>query len=142
MTENNKPEWFEMTETDEQVAVRKVSKSLPIAAFVAAALIIGVGAVVAQTQESVPAGAVESVSTPNEATVATVQDSTPASGSSSNESTAPQKANAGTTTITQTSIATPNTSGMKNPSIANLPTKTGDDDDDEGDDDEDEGDDD
>jgi len=50
MTENNKPEWFEITDNDEKPELRKVSKSLPVSAVLVAALILGVGAVTAQTQ--------------------------------------------------------------------------------------------
>ncbi|MEY3215291.1 MAG: hypothetical protein RLZZ82_525, partial [Actinomycetota bacterium] len=50
MTQNNKPEWFEITDADEKPELRKVSKSLPVSAVLVAALILGVGAVTAQTQ--------------------------------------------------------------------------------------------
>jgi uncharacterized protein HemX len=57
MTENNKPEWFEITDADEKPALRKVSKTLPVSAVLVTALILGVGAVVAQTQDQTPASA-------------------------------------------------------------------------------------
>ena len=58
MTENNKPEWFVITDADEKPALRKVSKTLPVSAVLVTALILGVGAVVAQTQDQTPASAV------------------------------------------------------------------------------------
>ena len=58
MTENNKPEWFEITDKDEKPELRKVSKSLPVSAVLVAALILGVGAVMGQTQNETPASAV------------------------------------------------------------------------------------
>jgi len=57
MTENNKPEWFEITDADEKPELRKVSKSLPVSAVLVAALILGVGAVTAQTQAVLPLSA-------------------------------------------------------------------------------------
>ena len=50
MTQTNKPEWFEITDADEKPELRKVSKSLPVSAVLVTALILGVGAVTAQTQ--------------------------------------------------------------------------------------------
>ena len=52
MTENNKPEWFDITENYEPVVPPKASKTLPVLAIFATALILGVGAVVAQVQEN------------------------------------------------------------------------------------------
>ena len=54
MTENNKPEWFEITDTDEKPPLRKVSKLLPISAVLVAAMILGVGAFVSQSPDLVP----------------------------------------------------------------------------------------
>lgn len=51
MTENSKPEWFEIAENDGAIAPLKASKTLPILAVMAASLILGIGAVVAQVQE-------------------------------------------------------------------------------------------
>jgi hypothetical protein len=121
MTENNKPEWFEIAENDGPAAPPKASKALPMLAVFGAALIIGVGAVVAQVQEKSPVDPVAS---------------NPAQTASASNSSSPES-------------GTPNamaTSGLKNPSIAQLPTKGDDDDDDDDDegedDDEDEDDDD
>jgi hypothetical protein len=112
MTENNKPEWFEIAEKDQPSAPRKASKTLPLAAVLAATLIIGVGAVLAQIQEEPPATAIETTSTQ---TVA-------ANSSTPSASTAP----VATPSVNPTAITTPH---LQNPSIAQLPTKRGGDDD-------------
>ena len=134
MTENNKPEWFEIAENDGPALPPKASKTLPLAAVIATALILGVGAVVAQVQGESPATAVE---------IASVQ--TTASSSTASPTSVAQVSNP------STSAAIASTSELQNPSIAQLPTKGEDDDDHEGrshkgdhddDDDEDEGDDD
>jgi len=57
MTQNNKPEWFEITDADEKPELRKVSKSLPVSAVLVVALILGGGAFVTQTQNDTPASA-------------------------------------------------------------------------------------
>jgi len=127
MTENNKPEWFEITENDGPAVPPKASKTLPLAAVFATALILGVGAVVGQVQEESTATAVGAVSAQSAIT---------------------------NTTTTSAPVARVAESSLQNPSIAQLPTKSEDDDDHEGrshkgdhdddddDDDEDEGDDD
>lgn len=56
-----KPEWIELADKDNAASPRKISKKLPVAALVAAAAIIGVGAVLGQTAEESPAQATESV---------------------------------------------------------------------------------
>jgi hypothetical protein len=130
MTDNNKPEWFEIAENDQPSIPSKPSKTLPIAAVLAATLILGVGAIVAQTQEKTPAVAdtssVQSAAINDAATPATVT---------------PTVSPAVTPTVTPKLSTSPS---LQNPAIAQLPTKGGGDDD-EGDDDEgddDEGDDD
>jgi hypothetical protein len=117
---NNKPEWFEIAENDQPSVPRKASKTLPLAAVLAATLIIGIGAVVAQIQEEPPAVAVDTTSTQ----AASADSSTPPA------STAP----VATPSVNPTAITTPR---LQNPSISQLPTKPGGDDegDDEGDDD-------
>ncbi len=124
MTENNKPEWFEIAESDGPTQPAKVRRSLPVAAVLASALILGFGAVVAQTQEEVPAGATETTS------VATNEAVAPAITTASVQNVV--------TTTTPRSIATASTTNgaIANPSIAKLPTGGGDDDDDDDDDDE------
>ena len=54
MTENNKPEWFEIAENDGPAAPPKASKTLPVLAVFATALILGIGAAVVQAQENSP----------------------------------------------------------------------------------------
>ena len=130
---NNKPEWFEIAENDGPAVPPKASKTLPLAAVIATALILGVGAVVAQVQDESPATAVD---------ITSVQ--TTASSSTALPASVAQVSNP------STSSTIAGTSGLQNPSIAQLPTKGEDDDDHEGrshkgdhdDDNEDEGDDD
>ena len=106
MTENNKPEWFEIAESDGPTQPAKVRRSLPVAAVMAAALIIGVGAVVAQTQEEAPANARETTSVANnQITAATTSAATSAP-----------------TTAAPKSAVTPTQSAIANPNIAKLPT--------------------
>ena len=105
MTENNKPEWFEITDADEKPALRKASKTLPISAVLVTALVFGVGAVVAQTQNQTPASA----------TSAGVQQT--------------QSAEANPTAAAVVGGVAANK--LANPSIANLPTGGGNDDNDE-----------
>ena len=109
MTQNNKPEWFEITDKDEKPELRKVSKSLPVSAVLVVALILGAGAVVGQTQNE-----------------------TPASATNATESQTPQ-AVANPTTAAAAVVAAVAATKLANPSIAQLPTG-GDDDEDEDDD--------
>ena len=114
MTENNKPEWFEIAENDGPAAPPKASKALPILAVFGAALIIGVGAVVAQVQEKSP---VDPVASNPAQTASTSNSSSPESGTPNAMATSGAIASA--------------TSGLKNPSIAQLPTKGDEDEDDD-----------
>ena len=116
MTENNKPEWFEITDADEKPELRKVSKSLPVSAVLVAALILGVGAVTSQIQNETPASA-------NSASA----EQTPAADTS-------QTAKA-VSTATAAVVGTTAATKLVNPSISKLPTGGGDDDDDDDDDD-------
>jgi len=146
MTENKKPEWFEIAENDGPIAPPKASKTLPLAAVIATLLILGIGAVVAQVQEESPATAVDTTSVQTTASNSTASPTSVAQVSKS--SPIARIANPAT------SSAIAGSSGLQNPSIAQLPTKGEDDDDDddhegrsrngdhEDDDDEDEGDDD
>jgi len=143
MTENNKPEWFEIAENDGPALPPKASKTLPFAAVIATALILGVGAVVSQVQEESPATAVDTASVQTTASSSTASPASVAQVSKSSPTV--RIANP------STSSTIAGTSGLQNPSIAQLPTKGEDDDDHEGrshkgnhddDDDEDEGDDD
>ena len=134
MTENNKPEWFEIAESDGPAAPPKASKTLPLAAVFATALILGVGAVVALVQEVSPATAVDTTSVQTTASNSTASPTSVARVSKS--SPIARIANPAS------SSAIAGSSGLQNPSIAQLPTKGDDDDDDDDDEDDDEGDDD
>jgi len=115
MTENNKPEWFEIAENDGPTAPPKASKTLPVLAVFATALILGIGAVVAQVQDNSPTSAVDAANVQTEAT---------------NNATSQSP-------MTDPSVdsSVSSTSGLKNPAIAQLPTKGDDEEDDEEDDD-------
>jgi hypothetical protein len=129
---SNKPEWFEMAENDGPVGPPKASKALPLAAVFATALILGVGAVVGQVQEGTSVVAIDTASVQSEATNAT----TSATPVASNSQASPV-ARLANPAVNSAIVAT---SGLQNPSIAQLPTKGGDDDedDDEEDDEDDE----
>ncbi|MCX6438081.1 MAG: hypothetical protein NTZ06_05475 [Actinobacteria bacterium] len=61
MTPPKKPEWIHIADTDNAASVRKVSKALPAIALGSALMIIGAGVAFAQSNNDVPAAAVESV---------------------------------------------------------------------------------
>jgi hypothetical protein len=130
MTQNSKPEWFEITDADEKPALRKVSKSLPVSAVLVAALILGVGAVVAQTQNETPFSAISaSAGVPSSVeNNPTAQEASAVNSAVANPATAAAGVVAGVAA----------TNKMANPSIAKLPTGSGDDDDDDDDDDDEE----
>ena len=126
MTENNKPEWFVITDADEKPALRKVSKTLPVSAVLVTALILGVGAVVAQTQDQTPASA----------TSASVEQTQSAQATSSPQVVSTVKsAVANPTNSAAAVVGVVAANKLANPSISKLPTGGGDDDEDEGDDD-------
>jgi len=130
MTQNSKPEWCEITDADEKPALRKVSKSLPVSAVLVAALILGVGAVVAQTQNETPFSAISaSAGVPSSVeNNPTAQEASAVNSAVANPATAAAGVVAGVAA----------TNKMANPSIAKLPTGSGDDDDDDDDDDDEE----
>jgi hypothetical protein len=130
MTENKKPEWFEIAESDGPAAPPKASKTLPLAAVFATVLILGIGAVVAQVQEESPATAVDTTSVQTTASNSTASPTSVAQVLKS--SPIARIANPAT------SSAMTGNSELQNPAIAQLPTKGGDDDDDDDDEDEDE----
>ena len=139
MTQNNKPEWFEITDADEKPELRKVSKSLPVSAVLVAALILGVGAVTAQTQGVTPLSALNT-----NATQAAQPENNPTA-----QAVSPVKsAVANPTTVAAAVVGTVATNKLANPAISKLPTGgdddhgRGHDDDDDDDDEDDEGDDD
>ena len=138
MTENNKPEWFEITDADEKPELRKVSKSLPVSAVLVAALILGVGAVTAQTQGVLPLSA----SNTNASQTAQPENNATAQAVST------VKTAVANPTTAAAVVGTVATNKLANPAISKLPTGGDDDDDDDhgrdhdDDDDDEEGDDD
>jgi hypothetical protein len=138
MTQNNKPEWFEITDADEKPELRKVSKSLPVSAVLVAALILGVGAVTAQTQGVRPLSALNTNAT---------QAAQPENNPTAQAVSSVKSAVANPTTVAAAVVGTVATNKLANPAISKLPTGGDDDDDDHGrghddDDDDEEGDDD
>jgi hypothetical protein len=138
MTQNNKPEWFEITDADEKPELRKVSKSLPVSAVLVAALILGVGAVTAQTQGVRPLSALNTNAT---------QAAQPENNPTAQTVSSVKSAVANPTTVAAAVVGTVATNKLANPAISKLPTGGDDDDDDHGrghddDDDDEEGDDD
>ena len=125
MTQNNKPEWFEITDADEKPELRKVSKSLPVSAVLVAALILGVGAVTAQTQGVTPLSA----SNTNATQIAQPENNPTAQTVSPIKS-----AVANPTTVAAAVAGTVATNKLVNPSISKLPTGSGDEDEDDDDD--------
>ena len=119
MTENNKPEWFEIVEADGPVTPPKASKILPIAAAMVTALIIGIGTVVGQVGQESPAMATQNIATP----AASVSSAAPSPADSAS-SAAP--------------VVAATTARLANPSIAMLPTNGDDEDEDDEDEDDDE----
>jgi len=103
MSPREKPEWIELADRDNAASPRKISKKLPVIALVAAAAIIGVGAVLGQTAQESPAQAIESVAQ------VPVVSSAQKSGSSA--------------TVAPKAIPAP--PRVKTPTIGTLPTKRG-----------------
>ncbi len=126
MTENNKPEWFEITDKDEKPELRKVSKSLPVSAVLVAALVLGIGAVMGQTQNETPASAV----------TANAVEATDSQASPTSTAVAAVKS-AVSNPVTAAVVGTAAASNLANPSISQLPTRGGDDDDEDDEDEDD-----
>jgi hypothetical protein len=63
MTPPKKSEWLQIADTDNAASVRKVSKTLPSIALGSALLVIGAGAMLAQSNVEAPALAVSPVVT-------------------------------------------------------------------------------
>lgn len=112
MTENNKPEWFEIVEADGPATPPKASKTLPVAALIVTALILGAGAVVGQVGQESPAIA--------------MQDNLTATNSVNSPNGSPLSPDIAAATTR-----------LANPSIAMLPTNGDDEDEDDGYEDED-----
>ena len=135
MTPNKKPEWFQLADADNSASIRKISKGLPIMALVAAAAIIGVGAIYGQPQG-------QNLASTSETLASAVVESTQISTQSESSPVLISDAPAGTTSVV-TPIAPKTPTGVANP-LAKKPMGGDDDDDDEVEDEEvdDEGDDD
>jgi phosphotransferase system glucose/maltose/N-acetylglucosamine-specific IIC component len=118
MTENKKPEWFEITDKDEKPELRKVSKSLPVSAVLVAALVLGIGAVMGQTQNETPASAV----------TANAVQATDSQASPTSTAVAAVKS-AVSNPVTAAVVGTAAAGKLANPSISKLPTGGGDDED-------------
>lgn len=114
MTPPSKPEWIELAEDDGISRPAKSTKALPLVAVLATALILGVGAVVAQTQEEPPANATEVTN------VATDQVASPTTSSEAETPSSP----ASQTSVEKNakSEASPSPAAIANPSIAKMPT--------------------
>ena len=149
MTQNYKPEWFEITDADEKPALRKVSKSLPVSAVLVAALILGAGVVVGQTQSdtsisSIPAASVQlpsAKSNPTSQAISTVDATSPEPTNAATANPITTTAAVAGTVVAGTVVAgAVATNKLANPSISKLPVG-GDDDDDNDDDDDDDDDD-
>ena len=72
MTENNKPEWFEIVDADGPATPPKASKTLPFAAVMVTALILGIGAVVGQVQQQSPASSTQENVMPDDSVISSV----------------------------------------------------------------------
>ena len=118
---NNKPEWLEIAEADGKPELRKTSKSLPVSAVLVAALILGSGAIVAQTNNETPASAV----------TANAVQTTDAQASPTSTAVDAVKSSV-SNPVTAAVVGTAAASKLANPSIAQLPTGGGDDDDNDG----------
>lgn len=105
MTPPNKPEWIELAESDAAPQGKKSTRALPALVLAAALSIVGVGALVGQSGEKVPAQVTEQG-------LSVLASATPASPSATSQPIA-----------------------LKQPAIATMPTGGGDDDDDDEDDD-------
>jgi hypothetical protein len=129
MTPPNRPEWIELADADTVPQVKKLTRALP--AFVLAAVfsIVGVGALVAQSDAETPATASEQVV----AVLATPSASEPSTTSSMPSAVSPGKS----ISVSNPSTIT-NPTAPKQPGIASMPTGGGDDEDDENDENDDE----
>ena len=104
MTPPNKPEWIELAEADAAPQGKKSTRALPALVLAAALSIVGVGALVGQSGEKVPAQVTEQG-------LSVLASATPASPSATSQPIA-----------------------LKQPAIATMPTSGEDDEDDYGDD--------
>ena len=127
MTPPKKPEWIHIADTDNAASVRKVSKALPAIALGSALMIIGAGVVFAQSNNEVPATAVESViSSQSTISAQPALDNVPTNGSTTSlriQNIATQKPT--TQGVSDSPIIAPKAPGLQ------LPTGGGDDEDDD-----------
>ena len=137
MTENNKPEWFEITDTDEKPPLRKVSKFLPVTAVLVAAMILGVGAFVSQSPDLVPISSA-TAAPENNSRVQTPATSRAVAAAKSAVATPSKVATAAAALPSTVATVAAAATGLTNPSIAKLPTGGDDDDEDDEDDDDEE----
>ena len=137
MTENNKPEWFEITDTDEKPPLRKVSKLLPVSAVLVAAMILGVGAFVSQSPDLVPISSA-TAAPENNSRVQTPATSRAVAAAKSAVATPSKVATAAADLPSTVATVAAAATGLTNPSIAKLPTGGDDDDEDDEDDDDEE----
>jgi cytoskeletal protein RodZ len=132
-SENSKPEWFQMTETDVFPPRSKGKRAVRIMALATPLLVLGAGLVFAQTQDSptAVASAVTSTATPTADPIAL--STTPSQSVVSAPASTPVTTQASTPTsrtiqVSQSSSTTQSPSiTIKKPAIATLPTGGGDD---------------
>ena len=137
MTENNKPEWFEITDSDEKPQLRKVSKSLPISGVLVAAMILGVGGFISQSPDLAPVSSA-TAAPENNSRVQTPATSRAVAAAKSAVATPSKVATAAAALPSTVATVAAAATGLTNPSIAKLPTGGDDDDDDDEDDEDDE----
>ena len=144
MTENNKPEWFEITDNDEKPALNRVSKSLPISAVLIAAVVLAFGALIGQNPEAIPTFApsasaeqTQGVKADSTRSAASVLQSADANPTVQAVSVIQSAVATPSITSVAAAVAVPAASKLANPSISKLPTGGGDDDDHDDDDDDD-----
>lgn len=118
MSENKKPEWIELADAEGRPELRKVSRSIPTSAVLVTTLILGVGAVMGQTNNETPASAVSA----NAVTATDSQASPVSTAVAAVKSTVSNPATAAVVGAAHK---------LTNPSIAKLPTGGGEDDEDD-----------
>ena len=123
-----KPQWFEMAENDGPGRDIRATRKLPLLVLLSSLLVVGIGAVVAQGEESQPASASETVAVAS----APAQSSPAAQGvETSNQSTSVTQTPSVTSVApSATSVAT--SAPIAAPKIGQMPKGGGDDDDDRG----------
>lgn len=82
MTPRKKPEWFQMAENDGPKPVRTIKRGARSIALIAPLLLLGVGVLVAQSNDGGPASAIETPVTQSLVTHAPASTPTPSSSTS------------------------------------------------------------